>query len=117
MSAPLLKWEGDRARPDRGDAAFESGREPLRVLYLEDQPSDVELVQYELERAGLYIELRHVRTRAEYLASLRDFAPSIVLSDHRLPAFDSLGALDLLRSHSPHVPFILLTGKLGEERA
>src|SRR6476660_5843704 len=64
MSAPLLKWEGDRAQPNHGDPARESGRDPLRVLYLEDQPSDVELVQYELERAGLSIELRHVRTRA-----------------------------------------------------
>src|SRR5262245_29278626 len=108
MSVPLLKWEA----PLR-----ETGREPLRILYLEDNLPDVELVRYELERAGLFIRLRHVQTRAEYVSSLNEFAPTLVLSDHGLPSFDSLSALQLLHEHSPNVPFILLTGKIGEERA
>jgi diguanylate cyclase (GGDEF)-like protein/PAS domain S-box-containing protein len=117
MSVPLLKLEGDDAAPDYVGPVREAGREPLRVLYLEDNLPDVELVRYELERAGLYIRLRHVQTRAEYISSLNEFGPSIVLSDHGLPSFDSLTALQLLNDHSPNVPFILLTGKIGEERA
>jgi len=116
MAAPLLSWNGDRILPERAHPARDP-REALRVLYLEDNLPDVELVRFELERAGIFIRLRHVQTRAEYIASLADFQPSIVLSDHGLPAFDSISALTLLKEHNPNVPFILLTGTLGEERA
>ena len=116
MSAPLLSWNGDRILPNRAQPARDHA-DALRVLYLEDHLPDVELVRYELERAGMCIRLRHVQTRAEYIASLREFEPAIVISDHGLPAFDSISALKLLKEQSPHVPFILLTGTVGEERA
>src|SRR6476659_9827469 len=116
MSAPLLSWNGDRIVPDRAQPPREHA-DALRVLYLEDQLPDGELVRCELERAGMCIRLRHVQTRAEYISSLREFQPAIVLSDHGLPAFDSISALKLLKEQNPNVPFILLTGTLGEERA
>jgi diguanylate cyclase (GGDEF)-like protein/PAS domain S-box-containing protein len=116
MSRPLLSWNGDRRLPERAQPV-RSAADALRVLYLEDHLPDVELVRFELEHAGMAIRLRHVQTRAEYITSLHEFMPAIVLSDHGLPAFDSLSALKLLKEQWPHVPFILLTGTLGEERA
>ena len=94
-----------------------AGTPGFRVLYLEDNPVDVELVSAELRRAGLAFELHHVRTHAEYLQGLRETRPAVVLSDHGLPAFDSIAALDVLKHEHPDVPFILVTGALGEERA
>src|SRR5712692_1804622 len=94
-----------------------SGKAPLRVLYVEDDPSDVELVKHELTKLGVEFILTHVATREAYVTALREFTPEIVLSDHGLPSFDSLAALSILRKETHEVPFILVSGILGEERA
>ena len=101
----------------RGTKARESGKDPIRILYLEDDSADVELVRGELEQAGLEFALRHVATRETYCSALREFRPDVVLSDHGLPAFDSYTALAILKNESPEIPFIVVSGTLGEERA
>jgi diguanylate cyclase (GGDEF)-like protein/PAS domain S-box-containing protein len=95
----------------------EPKKEPLRILYLEDDPADVEFVRLELERAGLAFSLRDVATRDAYTETLREFRPEVVLSDHGLPGFDSHAALSILKQESPETPFIVVSGTLGEERA
>jgi diguanylate cyclase (GGDEF)-like protein/PAS domain S-box-containing protein len=94
-----------------------SGKTPLRILYLEDDPSDVALVTHELKKLGVDFILRHAATRDAYVIALREFIPEIVLSDHGLPSFDSLSALAILKEENQQVPFILVSGALGEERA
>jgi diguanylate cyclase (GGDEF)-like protein/PAS domain S-box-containing protein len=90
----------------------------LRVLMVEDAPADAELCERELKRAGLRIVTRCVDTRPAYEQALDDFMPDLIISDFSLPtAFDGLTALDLARMHSPDVPFVFVSGTIGEERA
>jgi len=105
------------SNPAGGRKGSESRAEPLRILYLEDDSADVELVRRELVKAGLDFILRHVATRESYTSTLREFRPELVLSDHGLPAFDSHAALSILKEESPETPFIVVSGTLGEERA
>ena len=100
-----------------GGKTTESKKDPVRILYLEDDAADVELVKVELEHAGLQFDLAHVATRETYCQALREFRPNLVLSDHGLPAFDSHTALTILRDVSQEIPFIVVSGTLGEERA
>ena len=89
----------------------------IKILHLEDLPSDADLVAFELRRAGLAFERRLVDNRADYIRSLQDFDPDIVLSDHSLPSFDSLEALAILKESAKEIPFILITATVSEEFA
>src|SRR5512143_2039213 len=90
----------------------------LRLLILEDQVTDAELCERELKRAGLHITSHRVETRAAFEAALDQFAPDLIISDFSLPsAFDGLSALELARHKLPEVPFIFVSGTIGEERA
>ncbi len=91
--------------------------EPLRILILEDVPSDAALEQRELRRAGLEFVARCVETEPELLAALADFKPDIVLSDYSLPSFNGMAALRLVQQRSPTTPVIIVTGTLDEETA
>ena len=103
--------------PVRERTAGRSPTSPLRILYLEDDPQDVTLVLRELGKTDLAVTVRHVATRETYTSALQEFAPDLVLSDHGLPTFDSQSALAILKNRSPEVPFIVVSGTLGEERA
>jgi diguanylate cyclase (GGDEF)-like protein/PAS domain S-box-containing protein len=89
----------------------------IRILILEDQPTDAELVEAELRRSGLHFVTRIVDSRDAFGQELDRFTPDLILSDFTLPAFDGLEALDLARSRLPHVPFLFVSGTIGEERA
>lgn len=89
----------------------------LRILLVEDVPADAELVKYELTDAGLTFDLRCVATKATFLKELDRFSPDIILSDYSLPSFDGLSALKIAADRYPHVPFIFVSGALGEEKA
>ncbi len=88
----------------------------LRILILEDSPADAELNIEELRRAGFDPEWRRVESEADYLAAL-DTSPDLVLADYSLPQFDGMSALKLLRRHRLDIPFILVSGMVGEETA
>jgi len=89
---------------------------PLRVLILEDTPSDVELAVMELRRAGYDPEWECVETERGFLEKLRgDF--DIILSDYSMPQFDGMRALKLLKERAIEIPFILVSGTMGEETA
>src|ERR1051325_12135839 len=81
----------------------------LKILHLEDISSDAELVDRALKKAGIIFEKRLVDTRQEYMKALEDFRPDIILSDHSLPTFNSLEALNLLKESGRNIPFILIT--------
>jgi PAS domain S-box-containing protein len=91
--------------------------EPALILYLEDNPRDAELVRDRLQRSTLGCELRVASDRAEYEAALSETRFDLILSDYRLPGYDGLAALELARAKQPHVPFILVSGTLGDEQA
>jgi signal transduction histidine kinase len=89
----------------------------LHILLLEDDVADAELVKYALGQSGLPHLLERVDGREDFLRSLEQDKPDLILSDYHLPGFDGLEALDLARERSPDTPFIFVTGTLGEERA
>ena len=90
--------------------------EALDILLVEDSESDAEFIERELRTGGLRFELRHVHDRASFEAALGQ-RPDLVLSDYALPQFDGLTALALLKARHADVPFILVSGTIGEDLA
>ena len=91
-------------------------RAPIRLLHLEDSEPDHALALAHLQRSGLRLRTRRVETRLEFERALAE-PWDLVLSDYHLPGFSGLEALALLREHSPLVPFILVSGQIGEDTA
>jgi PAS domain S-box-containing protein len=89
----------------------------LRILYLEDDPRDAELVQETLAIDDIRCLVTRVETEADFIASLRQGGFDLILADYTLPSFDGLSALKIARQESPHVPLIFVSGTLGEEVA
>ena len=89
----------------------------LRLLILEDNSDDAVLIQRTLQRAEFILETKVVSDRQEFVAALHSFSPQLVLSDHSLPQFSSIDALELFRNVFPFIPFILVTGAVSEEFA
>jgi PAS domain S-box-containing protein len=90
--------------------------QPLRVLHLEDNARDAELVRDLLEAGGVVCDITRVQTREEFVASLQN-GFDVILADYSLPSFDGLSALKIAALRSPDVPFIFVSGALGEELA
>src|SRR5882757_1770344 len=89
----------------------------LRILYLEDDPSDAELVQETLESDGIFCHVTRVETEGDFIASLEQGGFDLIFADYTLPSFDGLSALKIAQQRWPHVPFIFVSGTLGEEVA
>jgi PAS domain S-box-containing protein len=94
-----------------------SAQQPLHILSLEDDPQDTELIHGLLETEGIACEMTRVDTQPAFLASLQQGGIDLILADYTLPSFDGLSALKLAMSLCPEVPFIFVTGTLGEEVA
>src|SRR6202165_250979 len=92
-------------------------RHPLRILSIEDDPKDTELIQDLLETEGIVCEVTRVDTQAALLASVEQGGIDLILSDYTLPSFDGVSALKLAMKTCPDVPFIFVAGTLGEEVA
>jgi len=90
---------------------------PLRILYLEDDARDAELVQETLAADGINCQATRVETEADFIASLEQGGFDLIFADYTLPSFDGLSALKIARQGWPHVPFIFVSGTLGEEVA
>jgi two-component system, cell cycle sensor histidine kinase and response regulator CckA len=91
--------------------------EPVCILHLEDSPLDAELTAQYLARGGICAHLERVSTRAEFLTALERRKFDLILADYALPGFDGLAALDLVRQRDPDIPFIVVSGRMGEEVA
>jgi PAS domain S-box-containing protein len=89
----------------------------VKILLLEDSPTDAALIEHELKKAGLDFAIRIVDRENTYLQALREFKPDLILSDHSLPGFDSSEAFEIYQSRNLSIPFILVTGTVSEEFA
>ena len=91
--------------------------EELRILMLEDVPSDAELEESRLRDAELMFTLLRVETRAAFERALDEFNPNIILADYNLPAYNGRDALEYARRTHPQIPVIMVTGVMGDEAA
>ena len=91
--------------------------DPLRILHLEDNPLDCELVEATLAEGGFSFQIRRVDTRAAFVSAIEGGEIDIILADYSLPTFDGLTALNIARQKLPLVPFILVSGSMGEDPA
>jgi diguanylate cyclase (GGDEF)-like protein/PAS domain S-box-containing protein len=89
----------------------------IRILLAEDRSDDAELQVRELRRAGLRVTHRVVDAADAYLKAIREFGPDVILSDFSMPHFDGMEALRLAREEAPEIPFIFVSGTLGEDYA
>ncbi|WP_051710764.1 putative bifunctional diguanylate cyclase/phosphodiesterase [Andreprevotia chitinilytica] len=91
--------------------------EALRVLLLEDMPTDAELLEAELAAAGILANVHCVSDEQGFVDGLATDKPDIILSDFNVPGFDGLAALAMRNTSASDIPFLFVTGSLGEERA
>lgn len=89
----------------------------LKVLILEDVASDAELMLYELSEAGMQFNSECASDKESFIRALEESPPDIILCDYSLPSFDGLSAMKISLEKYPDVPFIFVSGALGEERA
>src|SRR5687767_5574525 len=89
----------------------------LHVLLVEDSPQDAKLILRELTQGGYEVTHTIVATGTEMRAALEQQSWDLVLSDHALPRFSGSAALQLLRQLDHEVPFIFVSGEIGEETA
>lgn len=89
----------------------------LKLLVLEDSRRDFELVKEQLIDAGYVLDLTHVEKESDFTASLKTDKFDIILSDFNLPGFDAFGALRIANDICPEVPFVCVSGSIGEEIA
>ncbi|BCM82509.1 response regulator [Methylobacterium indicum] len=97
--------------------ALEDGAAPLRILLLEDSDLDAELLGAVLEDAALSVTLDRVISRDAFAAATGAGCHDIILADYVLPAFDGMSALAMARDRCPEIPFVFVSGTLGEEVA
>src|SRR5688572_30952970 len=90
---------------------------PLRVLHLEDCPDDAILIRRKLRAEFPRCEVIRLDDEASFRAALKAGPPDLILSDYRVPAFHGMTALALARETCPEVPFLFLSGVLGDELA
>jgi signal transduction histidine kinase len=90
---------------------------PLKILHLEDLVADAEIVERVLRKAQFRFEKQVVADKTDFIRALHEFRPDIILSDHSLPAFNSLEALRISREEGVPAPFILITATVSEEYA
>jgi putative two-component system response regulator len=94
-----------------------TAREPLRVLIVEDSVDDADLLVLELRRGGFEPEYERVQTPGDMQSALDRRPWDLVISDHSAPQFDSMGALRLLKATGLDIPFIIVSGTIGETAA
>ena len=91
--------------------------ESLRILILEDNPADAELIHFELQEAGLTFTSKVVMTEEAYVHAIQDYCPDLILSDYDLPKYNGALALAEAKRRCPDTPFILVSGAVTEDRA
>src|SRR6187399_2675084 len=89
----------------------------IRILFVEDLQVDADLALHQLKRAGVACVWQRVETEPALIAALQAFDPQLILSDFSLPQFDGMSALRIVKERAPNVPFLFVSGTIGEERA
>jgi len=91
--------------------------ETLKILIIEDVPFDAELINRELQKSDIDFTSIRVEDEPEFINALENFKPDVILADHSLPNFDGISALKIAKEKVPFVPFIFVSGKMGEDFA
>src|SRR2546428_9198123 len=91
--------------------------EQLRILLVEDSPNDAALVLRELTRGGLDFQSRRLQTESDFRRELDEFQPHLVISDFSMPQFSGRKALAIARESHADIPFIFISGPIGENVA
>lgn len=94
-----------------------NGKHVVRILHLEDDPGDALLVRSTLESEGIDCEIVQADSRERFTSALQSGQFDLILSDYALPAFDGISALRLTREKDPDIPFLFVSGTMGEELA
>lgn len=92
-------------------------KKDIKVLLLEDNTADADLIIRYLKKSGLSFTSKVVESRKVFVESLDTFSPDIILSDYSLPAFDAVSAFKIIKERDLNIPFIILSGTIGEENA
>ena len=92
-------------------------KQPLRVLHLEDSAEDCKLVERLLFNDGIACETKRVDTGTEFFDALQNESFDLILADCKLPTYSGLQALEIAHALRPEVPFIFVSGTIGEEKA
>lgn len=89
----------------------------IHILMLEDVATDAEIIEIELRKGGIAFVPKRVCTKKAFLKALEEFSPDLILADYSLPQFDGLSALLIAKEKRPKIPFLLVSGAIGEELA
>jgi|GEM_PF-1216796 len=92
-------------------------KRPLRILHIEDSPRDAEIIRERLIDAGFFLQMDLATNEQEFTTFLQRGGYDIILADYRFPAFDGTAALQLTKSLCPGIPFVCVSGAIGEEKA
>ncbi|MCX6557409.1 MAG: PAS domain-containing protein [Candidatus Aminicenantes bacterium] len=106
-----------QAKTKKASKASAEKEKKLRVLILEDNPADAELMERQLKKAGIGLISQRADSRSGFLKALQAFKPDVILADYKLPKFNALQALQLSKKMAPLTPFIVVTGSISEEVA
>ena len=90
---------------------------PIKILIVEDVELDAELTERELKRAKINYISKRVEEENDFIREINEFKPNLILADHSLPHFDGVSALKITKEISPDIPFIFVSGKIGEDFA
>lgn len=109
----------DEPREPEADSGSNSIGLPnhIRILFIEDNPDDLELLTHELKRNGIRYTACIVQTKTDFERELISFNPQVILSDYSLPSFNGLSAFQIKQNILPDVPFIIVSGTIGDENA
>jgi signal transduction histidine kinase/CheY-like chemotaxis protein len=114
-------WKSQRAEAEiyekSGNQKGDFMERTLRILHLEDDLRDAELVREMLFSEGLACTILRVDTQAAFIDALEQSGFELIFADYSLPAFDGISALNFAKEKTPDIPFIFITGKMGEDRA
>jgi diguanylate cyclase (GGDEF)-like protein/PAS domain S-box-containing protein len=117
LRAASAAAHADGIRDTMAQEAALAMQPPIRILLVEDTPLDAELASRALTKAGVVHTMDRVSSGRDFLERLASFVPDLILSDYSMPGFDGADALALARRHAPEIPFIFLSGTIGEENA
>jgi len=113
----MMKKEKQKTKKPLAPKKRDIKNNVLRILILEDNPPDSELMERQLKKAGITFTSRRVDTRSGFIQALKSFKPDLILADYTLPKFNAMQALEMTRKKFPFLSFILVTGSIGEEKA
>jgi signal transduction histidine kinase len=107
----------EMSQPKPPEQSQEKTKKPVRLLLIEDSADDAEVIKRVLTRSGFSLQVRWVDDGPTLSRALEEEAFDVAISDFRLPSFDALAALALVRASDPDLPFIVVSGQVGEDAA